>query len=44
MASAGDLSGAEASWNAITVAMPRVVAILATYARPAHADSSPAAL
>ncbi|HEY2906120.1 MAG TPA: response regulator [Vicinamibacterales bacterium] len=44
MGQSGDLTTAEASWNAVSVAMDRVVAILANYAAPSGTESSQAAL
>ncbi len=44
MGQSGDLTAAEASWNAVSVAMERVVAILANYAAPSGTESSQAAL
>jgi two-component system sensor histidine kinase/response regulator len=44
MGQSGDLTAAEASWNAVSVAMERAVAILANYAAPSGTESSQAAL
>ncbi len=44
MGRTGEFAAAEASWNAVTVAMDRVVAILATYAARSDAESPRTAL